>query len=339
VRHSGGEAPARGYSPWAYEKTAVLRPDLHQIPNIGHSKITNHVNSDYFALTAPNSDPSPDIQSQPRPQVPSTQQTNTPPAAVASPKSAPPLLLDAREQYAIGPAHDAHFPTPQLAASLLPNFATATRLAYQEICSTCSELISAIEEGLSIPTNAISGPAAGGAGAELNLNFYPEVERRVLTSESKTNHVDGQATVMRRIWPHSDLGVVSALLQDGVGASGLEMQVREAEGTGDVFAPLEIEEEGDLVLLVADTLERWTNGYLRAAVHRVGLPSNPSTSDTVAESGVQVVPERRSAVMFYRAPPTANLGSLPYFVDASNPAKYENMTASEYLKQHNARLY
>lgn len=271
VRHSGGEAPARGYSPWAYEKTAVLRPDLHG----------------------------------------------------ASGPSA--KLLDAREQFAVGPPHDTLYPTPQLAPTILPGFVTTTQMAYQEIQASCVQLVAVVSQGLGVPPNAISGPAAGGAGAELNLNFYPKVERHLLQQEN----------TLRRIWPHTDLGVVSALLQDGVGESGLELQVREANETGRAFAPVEIEKEGDLVLFVGDTLERWTNGYLRAAVHRVGLPRDLLRLNPKAE----FVPERRSAVMFYRAPPTANLGPLPYFVDADNPARYEEVTASVYLKRHNERLY
>lgn len=213
-------------------------------------------------------------------------------------------------------------------------------MAYLEIRNTCRRLVDTIEEGLGAPTSSIIGPTAGGQGAELNLNFYPEVERNVLEGDAgmqACDEVHGGDVTMRRIWPHSDLGVVSALFQDGVGATGLELQVRGS--LGGKFAPLSIEEEGDIVLLVSDTLERWTNGYLRAAVHRVGLPSIAPSSNRMSRSGLERVPERRSAVMFFRAPPTANLGPLPYFVSAQNPAKYEHMTAGEYLKNHNKRLY
>jgi len=307
VRHPGGEAPARGYSPWAYEKTAVLRPDLHRTPNLGPGGLHKRSNR---AATAHG----------PEPTAAAVDYPNIPTPSADPAQSDEPRLLDAREQFAVGPPRDVHFPTPQLASDLLPDFTTTTQIAYQDIRTTCVKLVSAIEQGLGVPPNAISGPAVGGAGAELNLNFYPQVERRVLDYES----------TMRRIWPHSDLGVVSALMQDGAGASGLELQVREADEAGGAFAPVDMEQEGDLVLFVGDTLERWTNGYLRAAIHRVGLPS---------ASGLKTVPERRSAVMFYRAPPTASLGPLPYFVNASNPARYEQVTASEYLKQHNRRLY
>ncbi|KAI0387571.1 Clavaminate synthase-like protein [Hypomontagnella monticulosa] len=311
VRHPGGESPARGYSPWAYEKTAVLRPDLHTATSLGST-----------TSTAQSLNPSPSLRCS---------------VAIDPTRPLSGTLLDAREQFAIGPPSDAEFPTPQLAEQLLPGFNAITRAAYLEIQSTCRRLVDIIEEGLNVPPNAISNPTAGGEGAELNLNFYPEVERNVLDdgadtqTSDKTRLEDSNDVTMRRIWPHSDLGVVSALFQDGIGASGLELQVRESPESE--FAPLSIEQEGDIVLLVSDTLERWTNGYLRAAVHRVGLPPASSTS------GMARVPDRRSAVMFFRAPPTADVGPLPYFVSAENPARYEHVTAGEYLKRHNRRLY
>lgn len=319
VRHPGGEAPARGYSPWAYEKTAILRPDLHTAPNLNPDATTTREPTLPLNLT-----PSQDANIL---------------ADLGTHTSKP--LLDAREQFAIGPLRDTEFPTPQLAEEFLPNFNTETRKAYLEIGETCRVLVDVIEEGLDAPTGSISGRTSGGEGAELNLNFYPDVEKNVLQSSGMNTQANKNETndevVMRRIWPHSDLGVVSALLQDEIGASGLELEARESGES--VFAPLSIEQEGDIVLLVSDTLERWTNGYLRAAVHRVGLPPTISLSNAPSVSEKAHVPERRSAVMFYRAPPTMTLGPLPHFVSADNPARYEDVTAEEYLKRHNKWLY
>ncbi|KAI2472241.1 Clavaminate synthase-like protein [Annulohypoxylon bovei var. microspora] len=287
VLHPGGESPARGFSPWAYEKTAVLRPDLH----------------DYAS-----------------------------PSSTTAGTQLSKALLDAREQFAVGPPSDTEFPTPQLSERILPGFNTAMKQAYSEIADSCRQLVDVIEEGLDAPTGSISDAAAGGQGAELNLNFYPEVEGNVLKSNTDT-------VVMRRIWPHSDLGVISALFQDGLGSTGLEILVRES--SGEQFVPVPIEGEGDMILLAANTLERWTNGQVLAAIHRVGFPhvdSSLSNSSLGGSKGVKV-PERRSAVMFFRAPPTADLGPLPHFVSVDNPARYEHIVARDYLKSHNKRLY
>ncbi|KAI0849315.1 Clavaminate synthase-like protein [Daldinia vernicosa] len=288
VRHTGGEAPARGYSPLAYEKTAIVRPDLHDAPNLNTSSSSSH-----------------------------------PHQVEVSTSSSKAQLLDAREQFAIGPPGDYSFPTPQLAEVLLPGFNGTTRGAFMKIIKACDVLLAAIELGLDVPPGTLNPPDTGGLGTELNLNFYPEVARDVL---------DGSAgdVVMRRIWPHSDLGVISALFQDGVGASGLELEVRGLSEGRREFAPVFVEQEGDVVLLVSDTLERWTNGELRAALHRVGLPPGTETSR---------VPERRSAVMFFRPPPTEDIGPKSQFVSAEKPARYDHITAGEYLRLNNKKLY
>ncbi|XXH00585.1 hypothetical protein Hte_006933 [Hypoxylon texense] len=300
VLHPGGESPARGYSPWASEKTAILRLDLH-----------NH-----------ESLPSPTGSTQP-----------------------PKALLDAREQFAVGPPSDTEFPTPQLAEIKLPGFNTAMRDAYFEVANSCRQFVGAIEEGIGAPAGSISGAVTEDHRAELNLNFYPEVERSILESNAdkiadERVHLEHDSdAIMRRIWPHSDLGVVSALFQDGVGSSGLEILVRTP--SGEQFVPVSTEAEGDMILLAANTLERWTNGHVPAAVHRVGLPPVDTLPSHRTPQGPEVVkvPERRSAVMFFRASPTADLGPLPFFVSADNPAKYESITAREYLKSYNERLY
>lgn len=253
-------------------------------------------------------------------------------------------LLDAREQFAMGPPSDAQFKTPQLGEEYLPGFNTAISNAYKQISDTCCELVYVIEEGLDAPRGCISGPAANGQGAELNLNFYPEIQRHILEDRLDTLITEGtpkmgdhDTATMRRIWPHTDLGVVSALFQDGIGESGLEIQLKETQ-QGE-FAPVPVDDENDLVLLVSDTLERWTNGELKAAVHRVSPPPAISQAELTSQSGRMIVPKRRSAVMFFRAPPTVDLYPLSYFISPENPAKYEHITAGKYLQRHNERLY
>jgi isopenicillin N synthase-like dioxygenase len=244
----------------------------------------------------------------------------------------------------MGPPEDTKFATPWLDEERLPGFHAAMSDSYAQISRTCCELVNAIEEGLGAPPSCLSGPTAAGQGAELNLNFYPEVERDMLEDKLDTLEMEGKGVArsgddpnLRRIWPHSDLGVVSALFQDGIGETGLEVQLTEPHEAK--FAPVSIEKEGDLVLLVSDTLERWTNGRLRAAVHRVGLPPSISHLNPTSKSQKVLVPERRSAVMFFRAPPTVDLYPVSHFISEENPARYECITAGEYLKRHNKKLY
>ncbi|KAI1662787.1 Clavaminate synthase-like protein [Daldinia decipiens] len=288
VRHPGGEAPARGYSPWIYEKTAIVRPDLHDAPNL------NTFSSPHSHLFE------------------------------VSTGSSKAQSLAARERFAIGPPGDYSFPTPQLAEALLPGFNRTTRGIYLKIIKACNMLLDTIELGLDVPPGTLNPLDTGGLGTELNLNFYPEVAR------DRIDGGGGDDVAMYRILPHLDLGVISALFQDGAGASGLELEVRGLGKGRCEFAPVFVEQEGDVVLLVSDTLERWTNGRLRAALHRVALPP---------EAGTSRVPERRSAVMFLRPPPTADIGPKPQFVSADNPALYDHITAGDYLRLSNKKLY
>ncbi|KAF2463970.1 uncharacterized protein BDR25DRAFT_319568 [Lindgomyces ingoldianus] len=131
--------------------------------------------------------------------------------------------------------------------------------------------------------------------------------------------------------------MVSALLQDRIGPSGLELEVRESRESE--FTPLFIEKEGDAVLLASDTMERWTSGHLRAAVRLEDLPPVISLSNAASVSGKARVPERRLATMFYHAPPTMTFGLLLHFVQTENQASYEDVAAGEYLKRQNKRLY
>ncbi|GAP88878.1 hypothetical protein SAMD00023353_1700600 [Rosellinia necatrix] len=294
VQHAGGGSPARGYSPWAYEKAAIRKPDLHTAPSL-----------------------------------PPTQHPH------------PHALLDAREQFTMGPPSDVTFKTPQLAEEDLPGFNAAVADAYRQMAETCRELVRVIEEGLGAPRGSITGQTADGEGTELNLNYYPQARRGTIAdalgrSSAGEDNADrsGYVAGMRRIWPHSDLGVVCAIFQDRIGESGLEVYLREPEPELSGFVPVSVDDENDMILFVSDTLERWTNGQLQAAVHRVGLPPATPGSKRI------LVPKRSSAVMSFRAPPTADLYPLSHFISAKNPARpwYKHITAGEYLKHHNDRI-
>jgi hypothetical protein len=116
--------------------------------------------------------------------------------------------------------------TPQIVDARLPVFNATTRKVHSEIGRTCSALVDVIEEGLRAPPGSISGRTSGGEEAELNLIFLPKVNQHVL---------EGREARMKGIWPHSDLSVMSALLQHGPGASGLEFEVRRPQRSQ--FAP------------------------------------------------------------------------------------------------------
>ena len=174
----------------------------------------------------------------------------------------------------------------------------------------------ALEIGLGAPDGCFT-KRVDRDSSELRLNYYPQVD----IQEFKT----GRA---RRIWPHTDSGLITLLLQDDVG--GLEFEDQQNPGT---FLPLPSTTRTEMVVNVADTLERWTNGTLRAGLHQV----NPSDEMGDREGG-RVAP-RSSIVFFFRANEAASAGPIPSFVTPQRPARYSEITALEYLQQLNGKLY
>ena len=188
---------------------------------------------------------------------------------------------------------------------------------YYAVCQTVSlNIMQALELGLGTPTGCFTDRSTPDS-SELRLNYYPQVDVQELKA--------GDA---RRVWPHTDSGVISLLLQDQVG--GLEFEDRQNAG---VFLPISSNHPTDMIINVADTLERWTNGALRAGLHHV------STSDDTRNKKHGIVAARSSIVFFFRANGTASAGPVSCFVTPHHPAKYSEITALEYLKQVNGKLY
>ncbi|KAI9659979.1 MAG: hypothetical protein M1821_001331 [Bathelium mastoideum] len=236
----------------------------------------------------------------------------------------PPRALDAREQFAIGPPEDEDWPTPWVDHDVAPGMRETITSFYTKCRLICQEIVGALELGLSVPPGTFLQRYLPDA-AELNFNYYPAISLSQL-----------QQPGVMRIWPHSDLGIVSILFQDREG--GLEFQDREQPGS---FVPVNHVEDGDMIVNVADTLERWTNGTLTAGVHQVVPPTMPLEANGHAQNGQteKTVPARRSAVMFYRASGGTSVGPMPEFVTGEWPARYDDITAMQYLQSKNRHLY
>ena len=191
------------------------------------------------------------------------------------------------------------------------------------------KLMQALELGLSLPPGRLTSHFLPDA-AEMLLNWYPPASRKALLSPH-----------LKRIWPHSDLSIITLLFQDSVG--GLEFEDREHPGEFRPVKPAGALGE-EILVNVSDTLERWTNGVVAAGVHRVNVPAaliqgeEPNVHrNGVAEAAEEddVVPERRSVVMLYRADGKTSAGPLSDFVTEERPARFEDMTAAEYLALKN----
>lgn len=81
------------------------------------------------------------------------------------------------------------------------------------------------------------------------------------------------------------------------------------------------ESPDEIIVNVANTLERWTNGNLPACIYQVA-----AMEDTKA----QRIPPRLSIVFFFRAGGDKSAGPLPQFVSDLQPARHEEMTVSEH---------
>jgi isopenicillin N synthase-like dioxygenase len=112
---------------------------------------------------------------------------------------------------------------------------------------------------VSIAVDASSGDWGTGMGgnfyrrcvsdvSELRPNHYPTVTRQELAVRNT-----------RCIWPHPDTGLFSFVFQGN--DRGLQVEDRKSPGR---FVIVLQRSADEMILNVADTLERWTNGNLRA---------------------------------------------------------------------------
>lgn len=137
--------------------------------------------------------------------------------------------------------------------------------------------------------------------SEARLAHYPSVPSGGLGEERGTS----------RICEHTDSGSVTLLWQDAVG--GLEIE----DPLSRQF--IEVRNPAPAVLVnLGDAMERWSNGVLSAAYHRVGKPAG---HDAQGE-----IPERYSIMYFGKPDRDASLGPLAQYVTASRPARYPEVT-------------
>jgi isopenicillin N synthase-like dioxygenase len=173
-----------------------------------------------------------------------------------------------------------------------------------------------LEIGLDLPSGALTEKCTPPV-SELRMNRYPSVS----TSKFKEG-------LTKRNWAHSDFGVITLLFQDNVG--GLELENRRKPGT---FEPATKGSPNEMLVLVSDTFQRWSNGVVKSGLHQVGPPpSFKGTEDCI-------LPERYSSVFFFKANRNVSVGPLPQFVGPQQPAKYDNISALQLHQQLTSILY
>jgi isopenicillin N synthase-like dioxygenase len=190
--------------------------------------------------------------------------------------------------------------------------------AFETMERACADIIEALEVALELPQGAVLDKITHkGSASEMRLNHYPAIE----IEEIKHGGVS-------RIWPHFDLGVITLLFQDGVG--GLEFENRAQCGT---FSRVECGASSEMIVNVSETLQRWTNDYLPAGLHRVNIPPYMEGR----EDGK--LPERYSIAYFCKADRSASVGPLKQFIRGGTGSVYKDMSAIEYHQQRLQSAY
>ncbi|BAE56576.1 unnamed protein product [Aspergillus oryzae RIB40] len=225
-------------------------------------------------------------------------------------------LTHMKEHYDIGPPTDTQFPTRWPDEQDIPGWRAFMESYYARGQSFCLDLMEALEIGLELPKNTLRSMCIPD-GSELRLLHYPEIP----AAELRTGDT-------ARIWPHTDFGLITLLFQDGVG--GLEVEDPLQQGH---YIEVAREQPYEMIVNVSATFERWMNGVIKAAVHRVNItPEGKHVEDAV-------VPERWSAAYFFKAHKMAHAGPLPAFVTPERPALYDDITALEFQKRRTDLVY
>lgn len=99
------------------------------------------------------------------------------------------------------------------------------------------------------------------------------------------------------------------------------------------YIPVEASHKSEMLVNVGDSLQRLTNDVLTSVSHRVRIPQSLQ-----GESEGQAA-ERYSIAYFAKVSRNQSLKPLDAFVDATHPAKYDDITAYELNQIKLRRIY
>jgi len=175
----------------------------------------------------------------------------------------------------------------------LPDFRRDVRTCWD----TLTDAGSAVLEGLSLAADLDSGFFADRCNSQqfntMRLLHYPENDAPV--SDANVG-----------ISAHTDFECMTLIYQT---APGLELLATDGEWY-DVPG-----QDGRLLVMLDDMMERWTNGFFRATGHRVR-----NTDE-----------QRYSIVMFFAVNDDEIVSPLDDFVDKANPARYDAVKQRDHL--------
>ncbi|KAJ5798352.1 Oxoglutarate/iron-dependent dioxygenase [Penicillium pulvis] len=223
-----------------------------------------------------------------------------------------PNFGDNKESFDCGHPDDQKFPNKWPSESDLPGY----QKTMDEFFFSCGDLTLVLLESMATALNLdpkVFTSRCTNEASTIRINHFPPIERATL-DEGKIS----------RIWPHKDFGIISLVFPDVT--PGLEYEDRSNPGT---FIPMPYGSDEEVVVIVSETMQRWTNNQIPGGLHRVTRPR-----DCEGET----VPERWSLVYFNKADRDVNVGPLDEFLGDKKPV-YEDLTALEYQTLRNAAHY
>ncbi len=173
-------------------------------------------------------------------------------------------------------------------------FASAVRAYQQAALSAAHAVLEALATTLEVP------------GFFAQRMAKPQCRLRFLHYPATGQPNDSSAPVFTT--PHTDYGAITLLVTDGV--PGLELL---KDGTWTPVAAA----QGNVIVQLGDMLARWSNDRFRSTPHRV-----------VGSSGT----DRFSIPFFVNPDPNTVVKPISTCVNPQNPARYEPVTAGEFLK-------
>ncbi|TVY45323.1 2-oxoglutarate-Fe(II) type oxidoreductase [Lachnellula subtilissima] len=224
---------------------------------------------------------------------------------------------DSRENFDQGPASDLQYPNRWPSEEELPGFRTFMESYFITCERVVLYLMSALELAMGLPADCFHDRMLAVHGSELRLNGYPEIDIADLNSGT-----------VSRIWPHTDIDIITLLFQDGVG--GLEIEDPNNLGH---FEPVVRQGPTEMVVNISATLQRWSNDTLHAGVHQVTIPQGWKGK---SEAGLA---ERYSVPYLAKADREVSVGTLPEFVTADGIVKYKPISALEFQQERLSTAY
>ncbi|KZP06106.1 Clavaminate synthase-like protein [Athelia psychrophila] len=184
----------------------------------------------------------------------------------------------------------------------IPGFKSDVLTYYHAVVRLGQQLFPLFALALDLPENFFDDKTTKPAAIMRLLHYPPQPTR--------------PAEKVIGIGAHTDYECFTILWQDGVGA----LQVMNTDGKWVDAVPI----EGTFVLNLGDQFARWTNDIFKSTMHRA-----------INKSGR----ERYSIPLFFGTDYDVKLEPLPGCVTVERPARYEVVTAGEYVKSRLEATY